>query len=49
MKDSHQKVWNESYIVVLKAFIIINGLGLAVHFNSLNAKEGNIAEKSKQE
>ena len=45
MKDSHQKVWNESQISVLKAFII-NGIGLAVHFNSLHLKEGNIAEKN---
>lgn len=48
MKDSHRKVWNESQIAVLKAFII-NGLGLAAHFNSLNSKEGNRAEKIKQE
>lgn len=48
MKDSHQKVWSKSQIAILKAFII-NSLGLAVHFKSLNSKEGDIAEKVKQE
>lgn len=44
----HRKVWNESQIAVLKAFII-SGLGLAAHFNSLNSKEGNRAEKIKND